>query len=75
MVLNIGWLLAKCFSSEVTERRPPVVYTGQGTFLDDITLPDILHAAVLRKSSPQKTAVLRECRHVPVLTEPFDQRR
>jgi hypothetical protein len=29
MARNIGWLLAKYFSSEVTERRPPVVYTGQ----------------------------------------------
>src|SRR5262247_1547139 len=62
MVLSIGWLLAKCFSSEPTERRPPVVYTGQsvkrfedprlltgqGTFLDDLTLPGMLHAAVLR---------------------------
>src|SRR5262249_14205733 len=48
MALSTGWLLAKCFSSEPTERRPPVVYTGQGTFLDDLTLPGMLHAAVLR---------------------------
>src|SRR5215831_15584831 len=62
MALSIGWLLAKCCSSEPTERRPPVIYTGQsvkrfedprlltgqGTFLDDITFPGMLHAAVLR---------------------------
>src|SRR5262249_26865622 len=45
-----------------TERRPPVVYTGQsvkrfedprlltgqGTFLDDLKFPGMLHAAILR---------------------------
>src|SRR5712691_350471 len=65
-----------------TERRPPVVYTGQsvkrfedprlltgqGTFLDDITFPGMLHAAVLR--SPHPHALLTsidtaEARHVP----------
>src|SRR5215467_11239865 len=62
MALSIGWLLAKCFFSELTERRPSVVYTGQsmkrfedprlltgqGTFLDDLKFPDMLHAVVLR---------------------------
>src|SRR5215831_8757652 len=62
MALSIGWLLAKCCSSEPTERRPPVIYTGQsvkrfedprlltghGTFLDDLKFPGMLHAVVLR---------------------------
>ena len=62
MALSTGWLRAKCFSSESTERRPAAVYTGQsmkrveaprlltgqGMFLDDITFPGMLHAAVLR---------------------------
>jgi aerobic carbon-monoxide dehydrogenase large subunit len=51
MARNIGWLLAKYFSSEVTERfEDPRLLTVQGTFLNDITLPDMLHAAVLRSS-------------------------
>src|ERR687887_1522965 len=82
MALGTAWLRAKCFFSESTERRPPVVYTGQsvkrfedprlltgqGTFLDDLKFPGMLHAAVLR--SPHAHARITSsdttaARHMP----------
>src|SRR4030095_10208015 len=70
------------FLANSHNRRPPVVYTGQsvkrfedprlltgqGTFLDDLTFPDMLHAAVLR--SPHAHAHITSidtaaARHVP----------
>src|SRR5205823_10581794 len=79
---STAWLPAKYFSSESTERRPPVVYTGQsvkrfedprlltgqGAFLDDVKLPGMLHAAVLRSphAHARITAIdTTAARHVP----------
>ena len=41
---------AKYFGAVVSRREDPALVTGQGCFVDDITLPGMLHAAVLRSS-------------------------
>jgi len=48
----MGW-----FGASVKRKEDPAFLTGRGRYVDDITLPGMLHAAVLR--SPHAHAVIR----------------
>src|SRR2546426_9956044 len=45
------------FGQRIKRNEDPRLLTGGGTFVDDVTLPDLLHAAVLR--SPHAPARVR----------------
>ena len=49
----MGW-----FGASVKRKEDPVLLTGRGRYVDDIALPGMLHAAVLR--SPYAHALIRD---------------
>ena len=48
----MGW-----FGASVKRKEDPAFLTGRGRYVDDITLPGMLHAVVLR--SPHAHAAIR----------------
>ena len=43
---------AKWFGARVLRKEDPALLTGQGRYVDDIKLPGMLHAVVLRSPLP-----------------------
>ncbi len=50
-------MTTRYFGERIQRNEDPRLLTGRGTFVDDLTLPDLLHAAVLR--SPHAHARIR----------------
>ena len=59
---------ARIFGSGIRRREDPRLITGSATYTDDITLPDMAHAAMLR--SPHAHAKIKSINTDNALTAP-----